>query len=207
MIYDGQIICGVSWSICWFGEDFWYCTSWNLMFCFEGWSGVIELSTFVFLTGVRNSSLRSASALRFTEEGELFGGISNLDGTAPSFGRFDEVNMNSSASKCCQHIETPPQHSQNFQLPILRANTKICLSNAIVLKFGEDHHNDKRNFSCKFHQNPSWGRSFPPLVVPFRSAKFQKVPSPSWILMKFAGKVSFIIVMILSKFQDDFLLI
>ena len=52
----------------------------------------------------------------------------------------------------------PPQHSQNFQFPILRANTKICLSNAIVLKFGENHHNDKRNLSCKFHQYPSWGR-------------------------------------------------
>ena len=68
--------------------------------------------------------------------------------------------------------KTLPQPSQKVQFPILRENTKICLSNAIILKFGEDHHNDKQNLSCKFHQNPSWGRSFPLLVVPFPLTKF-----------------------------------
>ena len=51
--------------------------------------------------------------------------------------------------------KTLPQHSQHFQIPILRENIKICLTNAIILKFREDHHNDKQNLTCKFHQNPS----------------------------------------------------
>ena len=52
---------------------------------------------------------------------------------------------------------------------------RICLRHAMILKlFGEDHHNDKRNFSCKFHQNPSWGRSFSPVVVPFLRQNFKK---------------------------------
>ena len=34
-------------------------------------------------------------------------------------------------------------------------------------------------------------------------ANFRKVPSPCWILMKFAGNISFINSMILSKFQVD----
>ena len=77
---------------------------------------------------------------------------------------------------------------RNF--PILRGNTKICLGN--------------ETFPVNFIKiYPSWGRSFPPLVVPFPSAKFQKVLSPTRILMKFTGKVSFIIVMILSKFQNN----
>ena len=85
-------------------------------------------------------------------------------------GRVQGYILRHSAVKIPTDLEkkTLPQPSQNFQFPILRENTKICLSNAIILKFGEDHHNDKRNLSCKFDQNPIWGRSFPPLVVPFR---------------------------------------
>ena len=99
--------------------------------------------------------------------------------------------------------KTRPRLTQNFQSPILRAKTKICLSNAIVLKFGEDHHDDKWNLSCKFHQYPSWGRYFLKFYLTEGHHQGWKRPSPTRILMKFAGNVSFIIVMIPSKFQDD----
>ena len=43
------------------------------------------------------------------------------------------------------------------KFPVLRKNAEISLTYGIVLKFGQDHHNDKRNISCKFHQNPTSG--------------------------------------------------
>ena len=39
------------------------------------------------------------------------------------------------------------QVSKFAKFPILRKNAKICLTYAIVLKFGQDHHNDKRSVS------------------------------------------------------------
>ena len=82
---------------------------------------------------------------------------------------------------CIYKNDAPKRGSKKFN--IFLTNSQISLTKS------EDHHNDKRNVSCKFHQNPSWGRSFPLLVVPFPSAKFQI--SPTGILMKFARKVSF----------------
>ena len=72
----------------------------------------------------------------------------------------------------------------------------------IVLNFENDRQNDKRNVSCKFHQNSRWERIFSTPGVSFPCQNF-KSTFPNRILLKFAGKVSFIIVMIIYKFQDD----
>ena len=79
------------------------------------------------------------------------------------------------------------------------------------MKFGQDHNIDKRNVSWKFHQNLTSGRHFLKIShiltkISGRTgsgyeAKLWKVPSWSRILMKFSGNVSFINIMILSKFQ------
>ena len=54
-------------------------------------------------------------------------------------------------------ISWPLQGFENLKIcriSYIKRNAKICLSNAIVLKFGQDPHIDKRKRSWHFKQNP-----------------------------------------------------
>ena len=61
-----------------------------------------------------------------------------------------------------------PKYRISLYISYISENSKICYSHAINLKFGQDHTIDKRNVSCKFHQNPTRGRYFSKICLQMR---------------------------------------